>query len=94
MGLDPAFSRPGAAPAGKKRAWTWSTPEGLSKEEDETVKPDALPDLTPLLRKTDARMALQRNQKVSERAGNLCDRGCTQTARLAAKLHRFDTGTR
>ena len=56
------------------------------------MKPDALPDLALPICKTDARMALQRNQKVSERAGNLCSRACPETARAAAKLHRFDTG--
>jgi len=63
-----------------------------SKEEDETVKPDALPDLRNLIRKTDARKAFQENQKVSNEACNLCARECPEIARPATKLHRFETG--
>jgi hypothetical protein len=37
-------------------------------------------------------MAPQRNQKVSERTGNLNKRACPETARPLANLHRFDTG--
>jgi hypothetical protein len=47
----------------------WVHARRPSKEEDETVKPDALPDLGILICKTDARKAFQRNQKVRESAG-------------------------
>ena len=56
------------------------------------MKPDALPDLRNLIRKTDARKAFQENQKVSNEACNLCARECPEIARPATKLHRFDTG--
>jgi hypothetical protein len=92
MGIEQAFSRPGTAAAGKKTGVNFVHARRPSKEEDETVKPVALPDLTSLICKTDARKAFQANQKVSDEASDLHAQERPQIARPAAKPHQFETG--